>query len=614
MPNLFDFHTHTTLKPYHNKDQNGDFPNPDHWDEPAFETMTEQVYNRVVDSLVPQIILRAQSYLQAYHCGNGRCICISLYPLEYGFVKTRNYLRISQGLISFLINVFNNDSLKIKLKLRKVLAAVVGIHHEKVKILYDRGYNYYHDLVGETDNLLRQIPREYEGQLIVPVVVKDYQQILNLDLSTHLVFILSIEGVHSFISTTHLPKKVNVRNLHQRRYRKYLPQIYQQTVQNILDFKSKYPLFLITFAHHFYNLFCGHARSIPGLLFNQRAKYFRQGITSQGYQLLDVLLDRQLENGQRLPRVLIDTKHMSVQSRIDYHRFIGKKRNAGDDIPIIQTHTAVSGRKSMYVHDLSTGFVEDPIEGEVMAENADTLVTIALNLFDDEIIDILRTGGLIGIMLDEKRILGKRFPTFTPQSQYTLTNKQGKSKSYLIKSPSSYKEAKKRLGKYLFRQKYNSLHREDSQDPDIQDTRLKIRARTQDNIDQIRNALKPMLCSLFLNQLFHIARVYQDHAALDDAGNVIVEKAGKVWSHICIGSDFDGVINPLDAYPDASYLQEFVNDLSRFWQSHLQVSEFNQYLFGFTPAEIVEKIAWSNAMGFLKKYFSMKYRYGTLVV
>ena len=45
-------------------------------------------------------------------------------------------------------------------------------------------------------------------------------------------------------------------------------------------------------------------------------------------------------------RTLIDTKHMSPRARMDYHEMIFGEY-ATQDIPIIQTHTAVNGRKKL---------------------------------------------------------------------------------------------------------------------------------------------------------------------------------------------------------------------------------------------------------------------------
>lgn len=611
MIKIFDFHTHSTLKPYHSKDENGNFPNPNHWDEPTFDTISEQVYNRVVDSIYPEIIIRSQSYLEAYQEGRIKCFCVGLYPLEFGFIRTRNYLKIFQGVASFLLNIFNKDHVKVKLKLRRVLSAVIGIDPQKVKPLYDRGYNYFQDLKGETENLKRQGPRDFNGQSITPTFIQNFEQLAALNNEDTLAIILSIEGVHSFISTHDVPALKKHKSLWKNRFRKHHDVAADKVIENIVAYKQEHPeLFYVTFAHHFYNLFCGHSKSLPGILFNQMKRFYEYGVSKDGFRIIDSLLARQRVGTKTLPRVLIDTKHMSLKSRVDFHAYIRAKNLQGDSIPIIQSHTAVSGRASMYA--LRNSFDNSVAkEDEAVDAKINTFQAIELNLFDDEIIEIIQSDGLIGIMLDEKRILGKAFPRFTPSSQYSMIMDNGKQKTFLIEDPQDYKAAKKKLGKCLFRQKYDPDHVEDSTDPDIQQAREKKRTVTIDNIEAIRNALKPMLCSLFINQLIYIVEVHTRSLP----PNSTDEDKAKGWSHICIGTDFDGVINPLDAYPDGSFIEAFALDVVKFWNAFNlpQNPELAQFLFGLQPEEIMEKIVWTNAMHFMQKYFSRQYKYGLAV-
>ena len=231
-------------------------PNPNHWDEPVFDTISEQVYNKIVDKLYPEIIIRSQSYLEVCKQGNLLCLCVGLYPLEFGFVRTRNYLRVAQHVFGFLFNLFNSENIRVKLKLRKVLAAVTGIDPKKVKYLYDRGYNYYQDLIGETENLFRQESREFNGTLIRTVIPNNFEELSTLDQQTSLAVLLSVEGVHSFISTDHIAKLKRKRHLWKPRYKKYYESLGDQAISNIHEYKRRFPgLFYVTFAHHFYNLF-----------------------------------------------------------------------------------------------------------------------------------------------------------------------------------------------------------------------------------------------------------------------------------------------------------------------------------------------------------------------
>jgi hypothetical protein len=155
--------------------------------------------------------------------------------------------------------------------------------------------------------------------------------------------LLSVEGAHSFISRGMVGDEVDLQAeslLHQSAV---MDALILQMQANINVYRTKYPLFIITLAHHFYNLLCGHSPTLPEIAFDQGAKkYFNLGISKYGKKIIQFLLKREPR------RVLIDTKHMSYRSRIDYHDMIKLINESGQDqIPIIQTHTGVSGRPSM---------------------------------------------------------------------------------------------------------------------------------------------------------------------------------------------------------------------------------------------------------------------------
>lgn len=90
----------------------------------------------------------------------------------------------------------------------------------------------------------------------------------------------------------------------------------------------------------------GHATSfkppINGLVNQNKGK--DKGITPLGWHVIRQLLSK--ENGKR---ILIDTKHMSVASRIEYYQFIRNYNfvNPNDKIPILSSHAGVNGYATM---------------------------------------------------------------------------------------------------------------------------------------------------------------------------------------------------------------------------------------------------------------------------
>ncbi len=71
-----------------------------------------------------------------------------------------------------------------------------------------------------------------------------------------------------------------------------------------------------------------------------------------------------------------------------------------------------------------------------------------------------------------------------------------------------------------------------------------------------------------------------------------------VWDRICIGTDFDGQINPVDGYKKAMDFKQFKKDLLYF----LEQPEFHALLQGTSPQKIADKICFDNVHTFLKKH------------
>lgn len=145
----------------------------------------------------------------------------------------------------------------------------------------------------------------------------------------------------------------------------------------------------VTFAHHFYNELCGHAKSFSGFIASKcnQSKGLGDGFTSLGIEVLEILLDNTNND-----RIFIDIKHMSARAR---REFILKRRANYPDIPIIISHGACNGLPSL--ESVRSNF---PSLGETF--NAGDI-----NFYDDEIIEMVRSNGIMGLQLDERRIANK---------------------------------------------------------------------------------------------------------------------------------------------------------------------------------------------------------------
>lgn len=166
----------------------------------------------------------------------------------------------------------------------------------------------------------------------------------------------------------------------------------------------QYPVFFITFAHHFSNGLCGHAHSIPGAgkLITDQSRQMSEGFQEIGLEIARELLglNKDLKDtGSR--RVLLDVKHMSAKAREEYYTQIIKpynKEHPERKIPIIASHVGYSG--CLTLQELIAG-----AEKERDNTSRDKFLAWNINLSDDDIAEIHNSGGLIGMSFDQ-RVLG----------------------------------------------------------------------------------------------------------------------------------------------------------------------------------------------------------------
>jgi microsomal dipeptidase-like Zn-dependent dipeptidase len=87
-------------------------------------------------------------------------------------------------------------------------------------------------------------------------------------------------------------------------------------------------------------------------------------------------------------------------------------------------------------------------------------------------------------------------------------------------------------------------------------------------------------------------------------------KNKSAWDIVCIGSDMDGIINPMDIYSDCSTMESLKQDVIQFLKTKTPIEDVNlkpefikTYMYGFTPEEIADKIFFKNVDDFLKRNF-----------
>ena len=289
-------------------------------------------------------------------------ICASLYPLEKGFVN----------------NAIDSDTLNDLL-----LNFATGLGDDRIDFLQGMT-DYYKDL-----ELEYEFYRQCHGHKVsLPEgryqykLVRSYDEIEEIrrsegtsaDIKT-LCMVMSIEGLH--VLNTGLGYQPD-------------PQV---VLENLKKIKSwEFPPFFITVAHHFWNHICGHAPSLSGIVkkYANQTEGMGRGLTALGRQVLREMLAS--DNG---PRILPDLKHMSGRAREEFYTLRETGGLGVSDFPLLISHGACNGLKSF----------SDPHPGPL--PTARLMNPVEINFYDSEIIALARSGGLIGLQLDERRIAGK---------------------------------------------------------------------------------------------------------------------------------------------------------------------------------------------------------------
>ena len=336
-----DLHCHPNLKTFGHSFDRRKNGKSDIW-----HTVPSSFYARKVLQFTG-ITKFSQTDLATMSKAKAKIAFVSLYPFEKGFFTHKN---IWPALAAFLADWG------------------IEIGYERVRHIQQHT-NYFTDLLREYEFLLDcERQRQVDGQVYRWALTSNWSEVEALVAKENtMAVILTIEGAHVF-------------NTGLGAYG--VPPIEAEVLANIETVKKwdYVPLF-IGLAHNFNNDLCGHARSLQrlGKLVNQSYN-LDTGISPLGYSVIQALLNE--TNGAR---IYVDIKHMSIAARLQYYHLL-QTEYASKDIPIIMSHGAVTGctlsgakRHSAYL---------------------DLFNTNDINVFDEEIVAIARSGGLLAIQMD----------------------------------------------------------------------------------------------------------------------------------------------------------------------------------------------------------------------
>jgi microsomal dipeptidase-like Zn-dependent dipeptidase len=357
---FIDFHCHPALKPYGRSFQNGrpGHNSPDRYNSASlFKYDPPRLISKGLQAWAG-ICKFSQADCTTLLKGNSRIVCASIYPIERGFFKNS----LGQTCANENVNAFISSIGRGRVQ------AVENVRNYFEDLCAE--YAFYRELDGKAV-MLDEGPAKYR-------LARNWAEIENWqqsgDEEATIFFVMTIEGLHVLMNDMDAPPQE------------------ADLLENLRAIKSwEHAPFFVTLAHHFNNHLCGHAKSLFDLVgkVSDQSEGVLTGFTDLGRQVLHETLST--ANGRR---IYIDIKHMSPQARKEYFQMLDTDY-AGQQIPVIASHAAAAGLKSM----------DNPVPGH--EELSPLMLAEGINFYDDEIVRIARSGGIYGLQLDERRAASK---------------------------------------------------------------------------------------------------------------------------------------------------------------------------------------------------------------
>ena len=272
--------------------------------------------------------------------------------------------------------------------------------------------------------------------------------------------------------------------------------------------------------------------------------------------------------------VMIDIKHMGLRARLDLYDHRRSERYKGKPLPpIIATHMGVTGYSVQAWTDALIGntarleraqdcvgfTIDRQVAGRWGLINSEfTFNAWTINLMDDDILEVLRSGGIIGVSLDV-RILGWQGALSKGDAEEFMSREDFRS---------------------FFPHQYARLFGTQPAGPAAEESWWK----------PTKEERHPL--ALCFN-LLHIASVGLLGGRQD------------VWDRICIGSDMDGLIDPVKICRDATGFDELRSTLKRWLPTAEEAYRKERGGPSLLPRDLddlVERIVHRNGLQFLERW------------
>jgi microsomal dipeptidase-like Zn-dependent dipeptidase len=503
----FDFHIHPSFKTFL-----GALNEPDRkdcWKNVAFGT------NSCIG------ILNSQSSLTQMKQGNIRLAVANVLSLERPLAK------------NFLLQVF--DSLSNQLD---------GEIFRKVRnqnATPEDSLSYFDLMMAE---LIHLVNAQTTNPNLKVKIIKSMTEFVDDDETINL--ILAAEGGHNFYGELDKGEQEDNPNA---------------ILKHLGNFKKKdepFRMFYITLVHLYTSHLGNHAFAIK-LITGREFKPAGKGLTNLG----KIFIREALRTSETEHRILIDIKHMSLQSRLDFYKI---RKEEFPDVPIIASHIGVTGtsfrRNAIRFVDstMSVTLNEVYFNFDLCKGLANTYFNPwSINMYLEDIEEIVASGGLMGVSLD-KRILGCEAVVanefLSADETILLRNKQRVTNIDVLKDLQA-----------------------------IQAIDFSMAGRSTNELHYLAN------------NILYIVRVGQE--VMINKDGVETKVGDDVWKQLCIGSDFDGLIEPIKGFKDSSKTSTLRGTLKNalIELSHLSVVPIN------VPENVEDLIMFENAFAFMNRHY-----------
>ncbi|HOZ51652.1 MAG TPA: hypothetical protein PLU17_07345 [Chitinophagaceae bacterium] len=402
-----DIHCHTSSKPF----MSGiDAQKLNMYDTKKFnlEHSIYKLLRKPIEKL-SHINLSTQSNFDHLFEGGVRVAFVSLTPMEKAFTVLNPD---AKGFKSGLIKTFLGEKSNYRDGFLSSLAmnALTGYKASDIDYVKNTAYNIYDDMLKKELGFLSLIKdkKSPNGKYTVKFPSNYTELNENLKDETILNVLVTIEGAHAF------GKALTIGDIQVGRKNKHKIDTHNVSLatpicKNIKDARTSFsiPIFSVGMCHHFWNGMAGHARSLASLLESvvNQDEGLNAPLLDTGRVVIDEFNKTEYD-GKKVSKVIVDIKHMSPQCRKDYYAYCRSKPALRNNA-IFCSHTGIS--MSFETLDEWIQYVEmNPMEksGKKYEEGTYYLHEQSINLCREDLVEIYNSKGLIGIQLDEKRIMG----------------------------------------------------------------------------------------------------------------------------------------------------------------------------------------------------------------